>query len=99
MNIDRPPTYASSVPTSNAPPSAAVAAAGYSYNEFLQGQSLQIRSVAGDPSEPWLRTVNRIVAGVGIGLSTNLLIMRIYTKAKIMRKFWWDDAFITLAWS
>lgn len=46
----------------------------------------------GDLSDPWLQTTNRIVAGVGIGISTSLLIMRIYTKTRIMSKFWWDDS-------
>jgi hypothetical protein len=43
-----------------------------------------------DP-EPWLRTANRVIIGVGLGINTLLLIMRIYTKACLIRKFWWDD--------
>ncbi|KAJ5726205.1 uncharacterized protein N7483_007562 [Penicillium malachiteum] len=42
-------------------------------------------------SQPWLLSANRIAVGVGSTLSTLLLIMRIYTKACIMGKFWWDD--------
>ncbi|KAJ6031517.1 hypothetical protein N7540_002249 [Penicillium herquei] len=42
-------------------------------------------------SQPWLVTGNRIAVGVGSTLSTLLLIMRIYTKAYIMSRFWWDD--------
>ncbi|KAJ5765440.1 hypothetical protein N7520_004999 [Penicillium odoratum] len=40
---------------------------------------------------PWLRTANRVVVGVGLAFSTSALIMRIYTKARVMKKFWWDD--------
>ncbi|KAF3390003.1 hypothetical protein DPV78_011518 [Talaromyces pinophilus] len=59
--------------------------------------SIATRAV-GDRSDPWLRTASRVAAGVGIGLSTSLLIMRVYTKARIMRKFWWDDTFMIVAW-
>jgi hypothetical protein len=96
MNIDESFTRTaptSSVPTSNTSPATiAATAVGYTYNVFLQGNRLATRSVTGDRSDPWMRTVNRIVTGVGIGLSTSLLIMRVYTKARIMRKFWWDDS-------
>ncbi|OGE52005.1 hypothetical protein PENARI_c011G05378 [Penicillium arizonense] len=50
------------------------------------------------PPKPWLRTANRILASVGIGLSTGLLILRIYVKTRLMRKFWWDDILLILAW-
>lgn len=42
-------------------------------------------------SSPWLRNANRVVVAVGLAVSTSALIMRIYTKARIMKKFWWDD--------
>ncbi|KAB8074923.1 hypothetical protein BDV29DRAFT_156180 [Aspergillus leporis] len=50
-----------------------------------------------DP-EPWLRTANRVIIGVGLGINTLLLIMRIYTKACLIRKFWWDDVCLIVAW-
>lgn len=46
----------------------------------------------GDRSDPWLGTACRVTVAVGVGISTSLLIMRIYTKAKIIKKFWWDDS-------
>ncbi|RAK78939.1 uncharacterized protein BO72DRAFT_61788 [Aspergillus fijiensis CBS 313.89] len=47
---------------------------------------------------PWLFTANCIAIAVGLALSTVFLVIRIYTKARILRKFWWDDVFILLAW-
>ncbi|KAJ5641696.1 hypothetical protein N7490_005696 [Penicillium lividum] len=49
-------------------------------------------------STPWLRTANRVVVGVGLALSTSALIMRVYTKTRVMKKFWWDDVLIIIAW-
>lgn len=42
-------------------------------------------------SRPWLLNANRIAVGVGVTLCTLSLLMRLYTKASISRKFWWDD--------
>ncbi|KAJ5933620.1 hypothetical protein N7454_005949 [Penicillium verhagenii] len=42
-------------------------------------------------SRPWLLNANRIAVAVGVTVSTLFLIMRIYTKAYLIRKFWWDD--------
>ncbi|KAF7596971.1 hypothetical protein BBP40_011337 [Aspergillus hancockii] len=50
-----------------------------------------------DP-EPWLRTANRVLIGVGLAINTLLLFMRIYTKACVIRKFWWDDVCLIIAW-
>ncbi|KAL5332524.1 hypothetical protein BJX70DRAFT_404501 [Aspergillus crustosus] len=44
------------------------------------------------------RTANSIISGIGIGLCTFCLVMRVYTKARLLRKFWWDDMFIISAW-
>ncbi|KAJ5356384.1 hypothetical protein N7517_010993 [Penicillium concentricum] len=51
-----------------------------------------------DYSNPWLYKVNMTLIGVGLVLSFLLLVLRIYTKTKILRKFGWEDAFIVLAW-
>lgn len=93
MNVDRPPTrtYLDLLHASVSASSLSSEITGYSSSAFSYGQNLTIRAV-GDVSDPWLRTVNRVVGGVGIGLSTSLLIMRVYTKARIMRKIWWDDS-------
>lgn len=45
----------------------------------------------GSSSSPWLRNANRVVVAVGLAFSTSALVMRIYTKVRIMKKFWWDD--------
>ena len=42
-------------------------------------------------SSPWLLTANRIAVVVGVALCTLSLLMRLYTKAHILRKFGWDD--------
>ncbi|KAL4981840.1 hypothetical protein BDW68DRAFT_196014 [Aspergillus falconensis] len=47
----------------------------------------------------WLRTANRVLVVVGLALSSVCLIMRTYTKARIMRKLWWDDFCIIVAWA
>ncbi|EHA24932.1 hypothetical protein ASPNIDRAFT_40852 [Aspergillus niger ATCC 1015] len=46
----------------------------------------------GTLSNPWLRTTNHILGAIWIFFCTILLVMRMYTKIHIMRKFWWDDA-------
>ncbi|KNG86951.1 hypothetical protein ANOM_004212 [Aspergillus nomiae NRRL 13137] len=51
-----------------------------------------------DNSQPWLRTANRVLIGVGLAINTPLLVMRIYTKIRLMRRFWWDDVCLILAW-
>ncbi|OJJ66985.1 hypothetical protein ASPBRDRAFT_187807 [Aspergillus brasiliensis CBS 101740] len=56
-------------------------------------------ALRGTLSHPWLRTTNHILAGIWIFLSTSLLVMRLYTKIHIMRKFWWDDVCLILAWT
>lgn len=45
---------------------------------------------------PWLFTANCIAIAVGLALSTVFLVIRIYTKARILRKFWWDDGVYSL---
>ncbi|RAL04833.1 uncharacterized protein BO80DRAFT_209742 [Aspergillus ibericus CBS 121593] len=52
-----------------------------------------------DLAHPWLRSTNQVLAAVGMAVCTGLLIMRIYTKIHIMRKFWWDDVCLILAWA
>ncbi|PYI01253.1 hypothetical protein BO78DRAFT_401468 [Aspergillus sclerotiicarbonarius CBS 121057] len=52
-----------------------------------------------DLAHPWLRTTNQVLVAVGMVLCTGLLAMRIYTKVRIMRKFWWDDICLMLAWT
>ncbi|KAE8369948.1 hypothetical protein BDV27DRAFT_104573 [Aspergillus caelatus] len=51
-----------------------------------------------DDPQPWLQTANRVLIGVGLAINTPLLVMRIYTKIRLMRKFWWDDVCLILAW-
>ncbi|KAL3440649.1 hypothetical protein BJX65DRAFT_300330 [Aspergillus insuetus] len=46
----------------------------------------------------WLRTANRVLVVVGLSISTGCLIMRTYTKARIIRNLWWDDFCIIVAW-
>lgn len=41
--------------------------------------------------KPWLITPNRVVAVIGIFIATTLLILRLYTKIHIMKKFGLDD--------
>lgn len=48
-------------------------------------------NTTGSPGHGWLRTTNLALATVGIAVCTPLLVMRIYTKIRIMKKFWWDD--------
>ncbi|KAL3444716.1 hypothetical protein BJX65DRAFT_297523 [Aspergillus insuetus] len=38
-----------------------------------------------------LQTASTAIAAVGISISTTCLLMRIYTKARLLRKFWFDD--------
>lgn len=52
---------------------------------------LAIAARAGSSSSPWLQNANRVVVAVGLAFSTSALMMRVYTKARIMKKFWWDD--------
>ncbi|KAI2898736.1 hypothetical protein CBS63078_7485 [Aspergillus niger] len=52
----------------------------------------------GTLSNPWLRTTNHILGAIWIFFCTILLVMRMYTKIHIMRKFWWDDVCLILAW-
>jgi hypothetical protein len=40
---------------------------------------------------PWLITPNRVVAVIGIFIATTLLILRLYTKIHITKKFGLDD--------
>ncbi|KAJ5536254.1 hypothetical protein N7513_009440 [Penicillium frequentans] len=60
---------------------------------------LSLIAQEGSSPSPWLRNANRVVVAVGLAVSTSALIMRIYTKARIMKKFWWDDVMILMAWS
>jgi hypothetical protein len=64
-----------------------------------------VRLTAGDPVSPppigvtpdfnasngHLQTASTPIAAVGIAISTTFLLMRIYTKARFLRKFWFDD--------
>ncbi|KAE8153033.1 hypothetical protein BDV25DRAFT_44857 [Aspergillus avenaceus] len=52
-----------------------------------------------DQHDAWLRNANRVVAGVGISINTSLLLLRVYTKWHILRKLWWDDLFLAIAWA
>ncbi|RAL11730.1 uncharacterized protein BO97DRAFT_93852 [Aspergillus homomorphus CBS 101889] len=49
-------------------------------------------------SRPWLFTANRVSVAVGVTVCSMTLIMRLYTKACIVRQLWWDDVLIFLAW-
>lgn len=66
---------------------------------------LRMAEVAGELSSPaankatnsgnpttWLQTANRVLVAVGLALSTSSLMMRIYTKTRVMSNFWWDDS-------
>ncbi|OJI79384.1 hypothetical protein ASPTUDRAFT_59470 [Aspergillus tubingensis CBS 134.48] len=64
----------------------------------LLGRAAGDDALRGTLSHPWLRTTNQILAGIWISLCIVLLVMRIYTKIHIMRKFWWDDVCLILAW-
>ncbi|PYH40806.1 uncharacterized protein BP01DRAFT_350536 [Aspergillus saccharolyticus JOP 1030-1] len=55
-------------------------------------------NATGSPGHGWLRTSNIALATVGIAVCTPLLVMRIYTKIRIMKKFWWDDVCLIIAW-
>jgi hypothetical protein len=44
-----------------------------------------------DYSNPWLWEVNMVLISVGLVLSFIFLVLRIYTKTKILRKFGWED--------
>lgn len=60
--------------------------------EVAPGVSIANAAAAEDDlAHPWLRTTNRVLAVAGMGLCVGLLAMRIYTKVRILRKFWWDD--------
>jgi hypothetical protein len=48
--------------------------------------------VASEKPTPWLRTANEVLVAVGLALSTSFLIMRIYTRTRIMKKFGCDDS-------
>ncbi|CEL10859.1 hypothetical protein ASPCAL13967 [Aspergillus calidoustus] len=45
-----------------------------------------------------LQTASTAIAAVGIAISTICLLIRIYTKARLLRKFWFDDVSMILAW-
>ncbi|PWY66776.1 hypothetical protein BO70DRAFT_301531 [Aspergillus heteromorphus CBS 117.55] len=66
---------------------------------------MELASAAGSPdaaynlAHPWLRTTNWVLVAVGMSVCTGLLAMRIYTKVRIMRRFWWDDICLILAWA
>ncbi|GLA64482.1 hypothetical protein AtubIFM55763_008520 [Aspergillus tubingensis] len=64
----------------------------------LLGRAAGDDALRGTLSHPWLRTTNQILAGIWISLCIVLLVMRMYTKIHIMRKFWWDDVCLILAW-
>ncbi|OJJ95770.1 hypothetical protein ASPACDRAFT_81829 [Aspergillus aculeatus ATCC 16872] len=55
-------------------------------------------NTTGSPGHAWLRTTNLALATVGIAVCTLLLVMRVYTKIRIMKKFWWDDVCLICAW-
>jgi hypothetical protein len=44
-----------------------------------------------DYSNPWLYNVNMALISIGLIISFFCLILRIYTKTKIMRTFGWED--------
>ncbi|PYH98439.1 hypothetical protein BO71DRAFT_344885 [Aspergillus ellipticus CBS 707.79] len=64
---------------------------------------MEVASAAGSPAaaynlaHPWLRTANWVLVAVGMGICTGLLGLRVYTKIRIMRRFWWDDAMAKIA--
>ncbi|RAH78045.1 hypothetical protein BO86DRAFT_369470 [Aspergillus japonicus CBS 114.51] len=47
---------------------------------------------------PYLEKANQVVVVLGLVLSTSCLVMRIYTKTAVMKRFWWDDVFVIVAW-
>lgn len=49
-----------------------------------------------DTPTPWLQTTNRVLVAVGLAVSTTSLLIRVYTKARLLKKFWWDDGALTL---
>ncbi|KAL6228785.1 hypothetical protein BDW75DRAFT_250640 [Aspergillus navahoensis] len=51
-----------------------------------------------DAPNIWLRTANLVLVVVGLAISTSCLVMRTYTKARIIRNLWWDDFCIIVAW-
>jgi hypothetical protein len=51
-----------------------------------------------DTPNIWLRTANLVLVVVGLAISTSCLVMRTYTKARIIRNLWWDDFCIIVAW-
>lgn len=44
-----------------------------------------------DYSNPWLYTANMALIGTGLVLSTTSLLLRVYTRVHILRKFEADD--------
>ncbi|KAJ0422220.1 hypothetical protein BJY00DRAFT_311282 [Aspergillus carlsbadensis] len=56
--------------------------------------------VTPNPNNPHarFRTTNLAIATVGMSLCTVFLVMRIYTKAHLLHRFWLDDVFIIMAW-
>ncbi|KAJ5782863.1 hypothetical protein N7457_004637 [Penicillium paradoxum] len=44
-----------------------------------------------DYSNPWLYTTNMSLIGVGLAMSFICLVLRVYTKTKIMNIFGWED--------
>ncbi|PKX88634.1 uncharacterized protein P174DRAFT_397502 [Aspergillus novofumigatus IBT 16806] len=59
--------------------------------------SNELREVS-EKSAPKLRTANEVIVAVGLAFSTSFLIMRIYTRARIMKKFGCDDILLIMAW-
>ncbi|KAJ6078798.1 hypothetical protein N7467_008551 [Penicillium canescens] len=51
-----------------------------------------------DYSHPWLWNANISLITVGLILSFLCLVLRVYTKSRLLGKLGWDDAFIVLAW-
>ncbi|KAJ5638743.1 hypothetical protein N7528_001133 [Penicillium herquei] len=51
-----------------------------------------------DYSHPWRLKTDLIIVGVGLSLATLFLAMRIWTRARILSKFGWDDVSIIAAW-
>jgi hypothetical protein len=45
-----------------------------------------------DFSHPWLYTESRAIVIAGLIFSTLSLMLRVYTKAALLRKFGWDDS-------
>jgi hypothetical protein len=55
--------------------------------------SNDVHEVSEKPT-PWLQTANEVIVAVGLALSTSFLIMRIYTRAYVMKKFGCDDGML-----